>query len=88
MGVTSDENSAADVFTKYCDPEFNPGFSTPTDNIVTDYITDLPQISYLAPCASSVVDSVIMSKVRRPPPFCPSSRVSPLWASELIRISS
>lgn len=52
------------VMAQYCDPAITADFSTPTDNIVDAYITDLPEMEYLAPCAWSGLSSAVMQMVR------------------------
>ena len=48
----------------YCDQDASITFSTPTTNVVNAYITDLPQLSYLPPCAQSALSEAVMGVVR------------------------
>lgn len=51
--ATDDFWSASKMMDKYCDQEDTITFATPTENIVEAYITDLPEIGYMAKCAQS-----------------------------------
>lgn len=62
----ADANSAIDMYDFYCHQDYNVPFAAPTQNLVTDYITDLPAMGYLAPCASSVVSSLVLREVCSP----------------------
>ena len=53
-GATSDQQSASSVLDKYCNPDKTITFATPSVT-VDAYITDLPELSYLVPCARDVV---------------------------------
>ncbi|CAK7237660.1 hypothetical protein SEUCBS140593_010059 [Sporothrix eucalyptigena] len=57
--ASSDQSSAATVFSAYCNQNAVVTFPTPTIQ-VTQYITDIPEMSYLAPCASSEVAGAVM----------------------------
>ncbi|KAI5459401.1 hypothetical protein BGZ63DRAFT_406693 [Mariannaea sp. PMI_226] len=59
--ATDDQWSASKVMDQYCDQkEMSVTFSTPTDNIVNNYITDLPELAYLPPCAQSAISQAVM----------------------------
>lgn len=62
--ATQDQQSASKMYEKYCDPNFDVDFSTPTTNIVNAYITDLKEMGWLAPCASSALSGAVMAEVR------------------------
>ncbi|KAK4237251.1 hypothetical protein C8A03DRAFT_34820 [Achaetomium macrosporum] len=51
--ASDDQASAQTVLSAYCDPDATVNFPTPT--AVTDYITDVPEFEYLAPCAQSAL---------------------------------
>lgn len=61
--ATQDQQSASKFFEKYCDPDFDLDFSTPTTNIVNAYITDLEEMGRLAPCASDALSGAVMAEV-------------------------
>ncbi|RKU49088.1 hypothetical protein DL546_005150 [Coniochaeta pulveracea] len=56
--ATEDQASAATVLSAYCNQESIPAFPTPATP-VSVYITDVPEVAYLAPCASHAVTEVI-----------------------------
>lgn len=65
--ATADQSSASVIFEKYCDPDLKVDFSMPAkDNVVEDYITEIPGMDDLAPCAASGVSGVVMREVRLP----------------------
>lgn len=64
--ATQDQQSASKIYEKYCDPGFDVDFSTPTTNIVNAYITDLKEMDWLAPCASSALSGAVMAEVWKP----------------------
>ncbi|KAF4435306.1 hypothetical protein F53441_13539 [Fusarium austroafricanum] len=51
--ATEDLSSASKLMQKYCNQEEHVTFFSPTKNIVEAYVTDLPELSYLPPCAQS-----------------------------------
>lgn len=57
------------MYSKYCDPG-GPSltFSSPRSNIVSVYITELPEISYLPRCAQSALAGAVMGV---PSGLCP-----------------
>ncbi len=57
--ATDDISSASTVMSVYCNQQANVAFPTPT-NPVTLYITDVPEISYMGGCASSVLSDVVL----------------------------
>lgn len=59
LSVDADLRSATRVFNQFCSPDKTVEFDTPTENIVTDYITDLDEIKHLGPCASSGLAAAI-----------------------------
>lgn len=63
---TDDIASAQAVFTAYCDDGYTPDFPTPTTNIVPVYITGVPGIEWLAPCAASGIEEAMMKEVGGP----------------------
>lgn len=63
--ATEDQQSASKMYKKYCDPDFDVDFQTPSMNIVNAYITDLKEMDWLAPCASAALSGAVMAEVRR-----------------------
>jgi hypothetical protein len=61
--ATQDQQSASKMYRKYCDPDFEIDFATPTTNIVNAYITDLKEMDWLAPCASSALSGAVIAEV-------------------------
>ncbi|KAF6789967.1 hypothetical protein CSOJ01_14689 [Colletotrichum sojae] len=59
--ASDDQTSVAAVLSKYCNPDADVNFPTPTANIVTQYATDVPAFSNMAPCAQSGVSYAISS---------------------------
>ena len=51
----------------YCDQDLSITFPTPTKNVVNAYITDLPQLDYLPPCAQSALSIAVMGAVCQRP---------------------
>ncbi|KAF4966207.1 hypothetical protein FSARC_6092 [Fusarium sarcochroum] len=51
--ATEDLSSASKLMQKYCNQNKDITFFSPTTNIVEAYITDLPEMAYLPPCAQS-----------------------------------
>lgn len=45
--------TVSQMLSLYCDPSATVNFATPT--AVTALITELPEVGYLAPCASSAL---------------------------------
>ncbi len=70
--ATDDISSAATVMTAYCNQGSAIAFPTPT-NPVSLFITDVPEISYLGGCASSVLSYVVMGMTYQ---ACPSDAPS------------
>ncbi len=66
--ASSDQASAATVLSAYCNQATTVTFPSPTIE-VRQYITDIPEIGYLAPCASSAVAYAVMSMTYD---LCPS----------------
>ncbi|KAF7549477.1 hypothetical protein G7Z17_g6364 [Cylindrodendrum hubeiense] len=59
--ATDDLWSASKVIDQYCNQEdMTVTFSSPTANIVHAYITDLPEMAYMPPCAQSAVSEAVM----------------------------
>lgn len=59
--ATDDLSSASKVMDQYCNQEsMTVTFSSPTTNIVHAYITDLPEMAYMPPCAQSAVSEAVM----------------------------
>ncbi|KAF7555214.1 hypothetical protein G7046_g6615 [Stylonectria norvegica] len=48
------------VMDLYCDQDQTITFSSPTKNIVKAYITDIPEMTYLAPCAQSALSQAVL----------------------------
>jgi hypothetical protein len=61
--ASEDQASAMTVLTAYCSQNNIPAFPTPATP-VSQYITDIPEISYLAPCAMEQVSYYVMSLSR------------------------
>ncbi|CAK7222633.1 hypothetical protein SBRCBS47491_004925 [Sporothrix bragantina] len=57
--ASSDQASVSTVFSAYCNQIAQVTFPTPTTP-VSEYITDIPEMTYLAPCASSQVAYAVM----------------------------
>ncbi|KAJ3520542.1 hypothetical protein NM208_g13665 [Fusarium decemcellulare] len=51
--ASEDISSASKMMQKYCNQESKITFFSPTTNIVEAYITDLPELAYLPPCAQA-----------------------------------
>ncbi|KAL2016312.1 hypothetical protein VTK56DRAFT_3883 [Thermocarpiscus australiensis] len=51
--ASDDQASVATVLSAYCNPDLSVAFPTPT--AVSVYITDIPEVEYLAPCAKSAL---------------------------------
>lgn len=66
--ATDDMASASTVLSAYCNQNTAVAFPTPT-NLVSLYITDVPEISYLGGCASSILSEVVMGLTEE---ACPS----------------
>ncbi|CAM1505771.1 Fc.00g114080.m01.CDS01 [Cosmosporella sp. VM-42] len=58
--ATDDFSSASQMMDLYCDQALSITFPTPTKNVVNAYITDLPQLDYLPPCAQSALSYAVM----------------------------
>ncbi|CAG2015943.1 unnamed protein product [Fusarium graminearum] len=58
--ATEDIYSASKVMQKYCNQDKHITFSSPTTNIVDAYITDLPELAYMPPCAQSALSYAVM----------------------------
>ncbi|GKU01669.1 hypothetical protein FLAG1_03647 [Fusarium langsethiae] len=58
--ATEDLYSASKVMQKYCNQDKHIAFSSPTTNIVDAYITDLPELAYMPPCAQSAISYAVM----------------------------
>ncbi|KPM43261.1 hypothetical protein AK830_g3241 [Neonectria ditissima] len=59
--ATDDIWSASKMMDQYCDQDsMTVTFSSPTTNIVNAYITDLPEMDYLPPCAQSALSEAVM----------------------------
>ncbi|KAK7397743.1 hypothetical protein QQX98_012884 [Neonectria punicea] len=59
--ATDDLWSASKMMDQYCDQDsMTVTFSSPTTNIVNAYITDLPEMDYLPPCAQSALSEAVM----------------------------
>lgn len=62
--ATDDLWSASQVMDQYCNQaDVTVTFSTPTANLVNNYITDLPEMAYLPPCAQSALSEAVMGVV-------------------------
>jgi hypothetical protein len=61
--ASSDQWSASEVLRQYCNSGETITFETPTTNIVTDYMTDVDKMDYLAPCAYSALSQAAMYSV-------------------------
>ncbi|KAL1891700.1 hypothetical protein Sste5346_007449 [Sporothrix stenoceras] len=70
--ASSDQASASLVFSAYCNQIAVATFPTPTIP-VTQYITDIPEMSYLAPCASSQVSYAVLDMTEY---LCPPDAVN------------
>lgn len=62
--AAADQSSASRVLEKYCSPGETITFSTPTTNRVTQYITDLEKMTFLAPCASNGLSWAVLYSVQ------------------------
>ncbi|UZP41149.1 hypothetical protein NXS19_008965 [Fusarium pseudograminearum] len=58
--ATEDIYSASKVMQKYCNQDKHITFPSPTTNIVDAYITDLPELAYMPPCAQSALSYAVM----------------------------
>ncbi|KAH8888587.1 hypothetical protein GQ53DRAFT_783686 [Thozetella sp. PMI_491] len=67
--ATEDLASAMTVYSAYCNQNNMPTFPTPATP-VTQYPTDIPELSYLAPCAASAISYAVQSMTYN---FCPSA---------------
>jgi hypothetical protein len=63
--ASDDQWSASQVLRQYCKTEETITFATPTAHTVTDYITDVDKMDYLAPCAYSALSLAVMYSVCR-----------------------
>ncbi|KJR85286.1 uncharacterized protein SPSK_08685 [Sporothrix schenckii 1099-18] len=70
--ASSDQQSASLVFSHYCDQGGTATFATPATP-VSQYITDIPEMSYLAPCASSQISYAVMEMTYS---LCPPDAVN------------
>ncbi|KAF4336379.1 hypothetical protein FBEOM_9745 [Fusarium beomiforme] len=59
--ATEDLSSASKLMQKYCNQEKHIAFFSPTTNIVEAYITDLPELAYLPPCAQSGISYAVVN---------------------------
>ncbi|KAF5603635.1 uncharacterized protein FSUBG_7192 [Fusarium subglutinans] len=59
--ATEDLSSASKLMQKYCSQEEHITFFSPTKNIVEVYITDLPELAYLPPCAQSGLSYAVVN---------------------------
>ncbi|KAH7261499.1 uncharacterized protein BKA55DRAFT_504504 [Fusarium redolens] len=59
--ATEDLSSASKLMQKYCNQEEHITFFSPTKNIVEAYITDLPELAYLPPCAQSGLSYAVVN---------------------------
>lgn len=62
--ATEDFTSANVVYSAYCTPDKTFDLPTPTANIVSEMITDMPLFSSLAPCAQSGLSIAVGRMVR------------------------
>ncbi|KAK4107977.1 hypothetical protein N656DRAFT_718965 [Canariomyces notabilis] len=91
--ASEDQTSAAYVLSAYCNQESPASFPTPT--AVSAYITDIPDVGYLAPCAQSGLSYAIQTLTyARCPPEAPalascacSKNQNSLLVSQLINSS-
>ncbi|KAG9233409.1 hypothetical protein BJ875DRAFT_535403 [Amylocarpus encephaloides] len=67
--ASEDVTSAASVFNLYCNPGLSTAAPTTKSGGVSQYITDLPEFTNLAPCAGSGISYAIQSLTRG---LCPS----------------
>ncbi|KAM5341606.1 hypothetical protein ACJ41O_014637 [Fusarium nematophilum] len=58
--ATDDLSSATRVMEQYCNQDTTLSFSSPTVNVVEAYITDLPELGYLPPCAQSALSYAVI----------------------------
>ncbi|KAH7161632.1 hypothetical protein EDB81DRAFT_350835 [Dactylonectria macrodidyma] len=59
--ATDELTSASKMMEQYCNQdEMTVTFFSPTANLVHAYITDLPQMDYMPPCAQSAVSEAVM----------------------------
>lgn len=70
--ASSDQSSASQVFSAYCNQIAVATFATPATP-VSSYITDIPEMSYLAPCASSQVSAAVFEMTYS---LCPPDAVN------------
>ncbi|RBQ73415.1 hypothetical protein FVER53590_04259 [Fusarium verticillioides] len=59
--ATEDLSSVSKLMKKYCNQEEHITFFSPTKNIVEAYITDLPELAYLPPCAQSGLSYAVVN---------------------------
>ncbi|WYZ38022.1 hypothetical protein EsH8_II_001528 [Colletotrichum jinshuiense] len=78
--ASEDQTSAAAVLSQYCNPDATVTFATPTTNIVTQFITNIAELSYLAPCAQSAVSVAFWSMSELCPE--PASLMAPCVCSK------
>lgn len=62
--ATADRASASQILEKYCSPDYKIDFDLPTGAKEFDLmITDLPEMGWLAPCASSALGKAVLNEV-------------------------
>ncbi|KAF5025783.1 hypothetical protein F66182_2116 [Fusarium sp. NRRL 66182] len=59
--ATQDLSSASKLMQKYCNQDKDITFFSPTTNIVEAYITDLPELAYLPPCAQTGLSYAVVA---------------------------
>ncbi|RSL98900.1 hypothetical protein CDV31_012421 [Fusarium ambrosium] len=58
--ASDDLSSASKLMDKYCHQDKDVTFFSPTTNVVEAYITDLPELAYLPPCAQSGISYAVV----------------------------
>lgn len=58
--ASDDLSSASKLMDKYCHQDKDITFFSPTTNVVEAYITDLPELAYLPPCAQSGISYAVV----------------------------
>ncbi|KAF5538643.1 hypothetical protein FNAPI_11044 [Fusarium napiforme] len=62
--ATEDLSSTSKLMQKYCNQKEHITFFSPTKNIVEAYITDLPELAYLPPCAQSGLSYAVVNNLK------------------------
>jgi len=74
--ASEDVNSALTVFSAYCASQAQVTFAGAAAVVVSQYITDIAPISFLAPCASSAVSYIVQGLTYKSCPAVPTALAS------------